>query len=189
MLHEVAANLLLGLPVEYDLTDEQREVVDTYVDFVRSLPGEKLIEQGFKLPHHDEFWGTCDAIAVDGSRIVCVDLKAGRGVAVEVDYNGRINPQLGMYLLGAMSRFPDREFTDIEMVIVQPRFGGIKRRAVAPHELQELVEEMLSAAQNALGENPRYEAGSHCKFCLARATCPTLRGEVFRLAKMDFDDV
>lgn len=188
MLHDVASIMLLGIQVEYDLTDEQWEVVNTYVDFVRSLPGEKLIERGFKLPHHPEFWGTCDAVVVDGERMTVVDLKAGRGVAVEADYNGRLNPQLGMYALGAMSAFPDRTFTEIEIVIVQPRFGGIKRRTTTRAELEDLAEEMLAAASNAVSDNPRFEAGSHCKFCLARQTCPALREEVYRLARMDFDD-
>jgi len=188
MLHEVAANILLDLPVEYELTDEQWDVVNQYLDTVRSVPGKLLVEAHFKLPHHPEFWGTADAVIVGDGKLTVIDLKAGRGVAVEADYNGRVNPQLGFYALGAMSLFPDVRFREIEIVIVQPRFGGVKRRVTSVAELEDLADEMLAAATNAVSDTPRFEAGSHCKFCLARQTCHALRDEVFRLARMDFDD-
>ena len=35
-------------------------------------------------------------------------------------------------------------------------------------------------------DDPRFAAGSHCKFCLARATCPTLRRFVLDTAAMEF---
>lgn len=191
MLHEVASNTLLGLPHEYELTDEQEDVVRAYVALVREeAEGKKLyVETKFKLPYHPEFWGTADAVVVDGDKLTVLDLKAGRGVAVEADYHGRINPQLGFYALGACEALGKYDWRSIELIICQPRFGGIKRRTTSPQELQELVEEMMHATQQAELENPPRAAGSHCKFCLARATCPTLRDYVYELARMDFDAV
>ena len=191
MLHEVAANTLLGLPHEFELTDDQEEVVRVYVDLVKSeAEGKKLyVETKFKLPHHAEFWGTADAVVVDGDKLSVFDLKAGRGVAVEADYQGRINPQLGFYALGACEALGKYDWRAIELVVVQPRFGGIKRRETSPAELEELVAEMIAATKLAeLHNAPRY-AGSHCKFCLARAACPALRDYVYELARMDFDAV
>lgn len=191
MLHEVAGNLLLELENPYDLTDEQQEVVDSYVNTVRQEAegGQLLVEQRFKLPFHLEFWGTADAVVVSGNTLKVIDLKAGRGVAVEADYAGKINPQLGFYALGAMFSVEERQWETIEIIIVQPRLGGVKRRLTSVAELADLTRELVRAAELAEGDNPPFAAGSHCKFCLARAICPTLREEVMRLARMDFDAI
>lgn len=191
MLHEVAACELEGLPHDYDLSDEQRECVNEYINLVKSEKGNGTlyVETKFKLPHHPEFWGTADAIVVDGDNLKVLDFKAGRGVAVEVDYNGRINPQLGFYALGACAFLGRTDWSDIELIVCQPRFGGTKRRNTSYPELEDLVDTLLKAAAVAESNRPTFEAGSHCKFCLASATCPTLRGHVYELARMDFDAV
>jgi hypothetical protein len=191
MLHEYCANVLLGLDNPYELTDEQLDVANVYVETVRqeAEDGKVFIEQKFKLPHHPEFWGTADAVIVSGDTLKVIDLKAGRGVAVEVDYAGKINPQLGFYALGAMAAVGRTDFTSVEIIIVQPRLGGVKRRLTSMMELHDLADELVAAAALAEGDNPPFSAGSHCKFCLARATCATLREEVMRLARMDFDAV
>ena len=191
MLHEVAANILLDLENPYDLTDEQQDVVDFYVNLVRQEAegGELFVEKKFKLPFHPEFWGTADAVIVNGNNLKVIDLKAGRGVAVEVEYAGKINPQLGFYALGGMFSVEERKWETIEIIIVQPRLGGVKRRLTSVAELADLTRELVHAAELAEDDNPPFAAGSHCKFCLARATCATLREEVMRLARMDFDAV
>jgi len=191
MLHEYCANILLGLENPYELTDEQLDVANTYIETVRQEAegGKLFVEQKFKLPFHPEFWGTADAVVVFDNTLKVIDLKAGRGVAVEADYAGKINPQLGFYALGAMFSVEERQWESIEIIIVQPRLGGVKRRLTDMTELAELSRELVEAAELAEGDDPPFAAGSHCKFCLARATCPTLRDEVMRLARMDFDAV
>ena len=191
MLHEYCANVLLGLENPYELTDEQLDVANLYIETVRqeAKGGELFVEKKFKLPFHPEFWGTADAVVVFDNTLKVIDLKAGRGVAVEVDYAGKINPQLGFYALGALFSVEERQWDSIEIIIVQPRLGGIKRRLTDTYELAELTRELIAAAELAENDNPPFAAGSHCKFCLARATCPTLRDEVMRLARMDFDAV
>ena len=201
MLHDVAANILLNLPYEHILTSEQMEVVMNYCTAVHDemdalttprIPLiEMFVEQKFNIPIHPGFWGTADAILVAGKSLRVFDLKAGAGVAVEVDYGGKINPQLGFYALGAISSLPwsqQEKIDDVEVIVVQPRLGGIKRRKVARIELDILAEEMLAAA--ALAEEPDapFSAGSWCKFCLARHKCSELRNEVFKLAQLDFLD-
>lgn len=194
MLHEVAANVLSGLPHEYSLSDEQQSVVSTYVNFVKQiqqeLNGELQVEKRFKLPQHEEFWGTSDAIVFNDKNLVVVDLKAGRGVSVEVSYGNTLNPQLGYYCLGAIAALGNkRDWDHIEIVVVQPRFGGIKRRLVSLQELDALARELLDAARKADSKEPPFEAGSHCKFCPARFKCSVLRDFVFEIARGDFDAV
>jgi hypothetical protein len=199
MLHEVAANLLCNMPYEYILTSEQMDVVMAYFNAVQDEivaletigNVQMMVEQKFNIPIHPGFWGTADAILVAGKSMRVFDLKAGGGVAVEVDYAGKVNPQLGFYALGAISSLPwaqQEDIEDVEVIVVQPRLGGIKRRKVARIELDILAEEMLAAA--ALAEEPDapFSAGSWCKFCLARHKCPELRHEVFKLDQMDFFD-
>ena len=148
--------------------------------------GNLFIENRFKLAAHPEFWGTADAVVQKpGAELHVIDLKCGRGVAVEVDYGGRINPQLGFYALGALSLFPG-PYGKIFTHVVQPRLGGVKSREVTLDELSKLQAELLRAAANAVADDPRFAAGSHCKFCLARATCPTLRRFVLDTAAMEF---
>lgn len=189
MLHEVAANILLGLDVHYELNDEQQEVVNTYVETVKAEvgDGQLFVEQRFKLPHHPEFWGTADAVIERGDHLTVVDLKAGRGIEVKADYNGKLNPQLGFYALGAMAALNRTDWKTIDIVIVQPRYGGVKRRATTVQELNDLAGELIEAALKAEWDEPPFEAGSHCHFCLARLTCKTLREEVFRLARLEFE--
>jgi hypothetical protein len=191
MLHEAAANTLLGLDVHYELTDEQQEVIDAYIEVVKNEvgDGQLFVEQRFKLPHHTEFWGTADAVIENGDTLKVIDLKAGRGIEVKADYAGKLNPQLGFYALGAMAALNRTDWKTVEIIIVQPRFGGVKRRLTDVTELNDLAMELVDAALRAESDEPPFEAGSHCHFCLAKATCPTLRNEVYRLARMEFDDV
>ena len=215
MLHDAAAMVLegkvqlmdLATDAGFMLNEEQTDVVRQYVGLVtaeysrvqgwtlgvdRPLDdfqmGGLLIETRVQIPSFAEFTGTADAIIYGETWLKVVDLKGGRGVNVEASYNGKVNPQLGFYALGALAQFPGWKPDDIEVIISQPRYGGIKRRTVTRQELAELESEMLEAVVLATSDNPPFAAGSHCNFCLARATCPTLRAYVYTLAKVDFDD-
>jgi hypothetical protein len=179
-----------------DLTHEQQQVVAQYINVVilaeLETKGTLYVEHRFHLKCHPMFYGTADAVLINTKRgiLKVLDLKAGAGVPVEVDYNGRINPQLGYYALGALDLWPEDEPPpdDIEIVVVQPRAGGVKRRKVSMDELVDLKEELLSAAAKAERDDPPAEAGPHCKFCLAAAECPTLKSYSLELARMEFSD-
>jgi hypothetical protein len=198
LLHEAASMVLEGnAQMEFlkqhpafILTDEQVDVVREYVQLVNAenTGDGLLVETRVQIPSFGEFTGTADAIIYGEDWLKVVDLKCGRGVNVEAEYAGRVNPQLGFYALGALAQFPGWKPDDIEVIICQPRFGGVKRRKVTLAELRELESEMLDAVVKATSDNPPFAAGSHCNFCLARATCPTLRDYVYKLARMDFDD-
>jgi hypothetical protein len=215
LLHEAAALVLegkvqlmdLATDARFLLDEEQIDVVRVYVGLVnaeysrvqgwalgvdRPLDdfemGGLLIETRVNIPSFAEFTGTADAIIYGETWIKIVDLKCGRGVNVEASYGGKVNPQLGFYALGAIAQFPGWKPDDIEVIICQPRYGGVKSRRVTPAELRELESQMLDAVVKATSDNPPFAAGSHCNFCLARATCPTLRDYVYKLARMDFDD-
>ena len=198
LLHEAASLVLEGhmelgflkMHTAFMLDDEQVDVVRQYVELINAenTADGLLIETRVQIPSFGEFTGTADAIIYGDDWIKVVDLKCGRGVNVEAEYAGRVNPQLGFYALGAIAQFPGWKPDDIEVIICQPRYGGIKRRKVTMLELLELEADMLEAVVKATSPNPPFAAGSHCHFCTARATCPTLRKQVYDLARMEFDD-
>jgi len=200
LLHEAAAQVLFGnLPLsalqdglskDFPLNEEQVDVVEQYCQLVweESADAGLLTEVRVSIPSFVEFTGTADSIIYDDTSLKVIDLKCGRGVNVEAEYAGKINPQLGFYALGALAQFPKWEPEHIEVIISQPRYGGTKRRTVTLDELAELEAEMLDAVILAVSDDPPFLAGSHCHFCLARATCPTLRDYVYKIARMDFDD-
>ena len=179
-----------------DLTEEQQGVVATYVNTVKlarlaaAKNAQLYVEHKFTLKCHPMFFGTADAVVMAPEKGILrvLDLKCGAGVPVEVDYNGRINPQLGYYALGALDLWPEGyEYPeDIEIVVVQPRAGGVKRRKVTQRELCELRDELIEAAELAELDEPPAFAGSHCKFCLAAATCGDLKKYSLEVAKMEF---
>lgn len=178
-----------------ELTNEQKWVVGQYVNVVNlaklETKGELYVEHKFKLKCHTMFWGTADAVIInaDTGTIKVIDLKCGAGVPVEVDYSGKINPQLGYYTLGALDLYPEAfEVNDIEIVVVQPRAGGVKRRKTTLLELYELRDQLVGAAKLAERDDPPAAAGPHCKFCLAAAECPTLRAYSLEMARMEFGD-
>lgn len=176
-----------------DLTAEQRQVVIDYVNVVnleKALTNSELyVEHKFHLKCHPMFFGTADAVLMNPEKGVLrvLDLKAGAGVPVEVDYSGKINPQLGYYALGALDLWPKNfSVDDIEIIVVQPRAGGVKRRKVTLTELYDLRAELMFAAALSTEAQPLAEAGPHCKFCLAAAECADLRTYSLEMAQLEF---
>ena len=165
---------------------EMARFVQTYVDYVRGVVsatgGELLVEQrlpiGF-LTGEDDAHGTSDVVILAPGELIVVDLKYGRGVAVDAEEN----PQLQIYALAAMDEFSlVHDFSQVRMVIHQPRLGAVSEWVQTVADLDDFAMEVREAAAitrapNAL-LNPT-EKG--CKFCKAKATCPALREEVEEL--------
>lgn len=209
--HEVAARCLTGnvdaaSMIGWDITAEGRTWkvdadmamhVQTYVGYVRALrdatQGELMVEQ--RLPigqytgEHDAH-GTSDAVILAGDELIVVDLKFGRGVAVDAEEN----PQLQIYALGALDEFGlVGDFKQVRMVIHQPRLGVVSEWVQSVADLAAFGEQVKEAANKAtdfmgcVGTgvvsdadwremlNPSEKA---CKFCKAKATCPALREQV-----------
>jgi hypothetical protein len=222
LLHGIAAEILefdaKRRPLSDDLmrrfralTDEQRDVVDTYRNTVRdacqtSALSDLWIEHKVSLPGlHPEFFGTMDAGVYDpvARKLTCLDLKCGRGVDVEPrEPDGSLNPQLGYYVLGMLEELGWRvgvergisprhseaaPIEEIEIVIVQPRLGGVKRTHASVLELEDLARELNAAALAADTVEPKFDPSPKtCKWCPAKAVCPAVRQDVQRRAKIDF---
>jgi hypothetical protein len=195
MLHGIAEKLLLDPTLDigaFDLTDDQRRIVDSHVSTVKRLVknGRLYVEKRSSAAHlHWAWYGTADAVIVSIPRLTIADLKCGR-IAVEVqDEDGAVNAQLGSYaisILESLKKEVADKITEIELVIVQPRNGGTKQTVISRAELDELKWKLMDAGHEAELADPPAAAGSWCKFCRAKPTCPTIRDLVSEKAKIDF---
>ena len=129
---------------EFPVTDEMQAAVQLYLDTIRAeveADGALFFEQRLSLAHIDEeLFGTADAAIWQPkrSRLIVVDLKYGKGKAVEVEGN----TQFLYYAVGADRELRNsgpnvgyRGVAEIELVVVQPRAphkDGPVRRWVIP---------------------------------------------------------
>ena len=209
--------LMPGAPVDglmrWPVTDEMVEAVTLYVDHVRSLGDERVIEERLDISHvNPGIWGTGDAIVLDrGSKTLhVVDLKYGRGVVVEAEDN----PQALLYASGALRRFHNvAEIDTVAIHIVQPRADhpdgrirtwvlpaeGVEQRAATIGDAATAADEARArymadpqtkaGEQLAAGWARQYlQPGEHCRFCAVGPTCPARRQAVLAEAQAEFDD-
>lgn len=161
---------------------EMVDGVQVYLDVCNNLAAESEefeIEQRLDISSLvPRCYGTGDAIAYRSSptrRVTIVDLKYGKGVAVEVEEN----EQELTYAAGVAQRYHNRGIDEVELVIVQPRAshrdGPVRRWATDVVGLYEHVFALQHAALAVDQPNAPLVAGAHCKFCKAAAVCPALR--------------
>lgn len=168
------------------------EAVKLYVDFVRdnTTPDcDLMIEERFTLHHIDsELYGTGDAaIGQPFGKLMVIDFKYGQGVAVEA----KENPQMMYYTAGAAM---GGDYLEYEAVIIQPRCshpeGPIRRWTFDQDRLdrfeKELKDKVIETRSDSAVFIPSEEG---CKFCDAKAYCPTIKEKALATAMVVFDDV
>lgn len=167
----------------HDLLDELTEddaagdmdAVQFYLEIEVGLPG---IEGAF---------GTADVVIVTPERMVVFDWKFGRGLPV----SARDNNQLKFYAAGALYMgemgtapyaLPAEGHGDfpIELVICQPAGvmddGGCLSRWVTTGDvLVRFVDALKGAVAEAMGDDPSYHRGEHCRWCTGKPVCPLYR--------------
>ena len=174
---------LEGFAIE--IGQEEIDIAETYVNYIRQrteeLNGKLLIEEKVYLNEiSDDCWGTADAVILgEGNRMVIADLKSGN---FPVDVN--FNEQLMTYSLGALARFGN-ENTVIEMTIIQPskksfhKDGPIRSFDIQAVDLVDWGFNILKpACEEAMGEDPTYNAGDWCRFCAYKPDCVTFQNNL-----------
>jgi len=159
-----------------DWPQDMRDYVQNYLDYVRAIPGELLVEQRLSLQSWiPDGFGTSDTVILDDGHMSIVDLKYGKGIKVDAEQN----TQLMLYALGAFDAFDAiyGPITDITIVIAQPRLGHFDEWKVSSSDLLAWGESIKPIAQIAYTGPGTAVAGSHCGFCRARHTCRT-RAEI-----------
>lgn len=174
----------------WEVTDEMAEAVQVYVDTVRGLGGELMVEQKVDYtrylfdPGHDPSvtaYGTSDALVVVGSELIVVDYKHGRGVKVDAEEN----EQLMLYALGCYDVASlAYDIETVRLMIIQPRANNISEWTLSVDDLLQFGMRAKVAARHAAHQyegnaEPKLTPGEkQCRFCKAKATCPALAADV-----------
>lgn len=157
--------------------------VEDYVKLVREYAegGVLLVEQKVPIGHltgETDATGTSDAVIVHANegRLTVVDLKYGMGVRVMA----ADNEQAMMYALGALERYEQlADFTDVCMVIHQPRLNSVAEHWIRVDDLLKFAHKVGVAADLTRTNMKLFEPGEkQCKFCKAKSICPALQAIV-----------
>lgn len=199
--HEVAAAALeSGQPASAHTDDSEMAChVQEYVDLVRGMAegGELMVEQRLPidfLTGEEGAKGTADAVIIQGPELIVADLKYGRGVKVDAENND----QLRIYALAAVAEFNLLgDFERVRMVIHQPRLGHVSESCVSVEELQAWGAHVRTGAEvcrdildtELAGPEDFNPSEKPCRFCKAKATCPSLAARVQEEIGADFDNI
>jgi hypothetical protein len=166
------------------LTEElfERKLVPALQALDEIDPHKKMVYQveavvgfGDALPN---VFGSADLIGRIDRRAVVLDWKFGDGVAVEVEENA----QAMFYAAAAMrtdkTSWAFKGAEEIECIIVQP--PHVKRWVTTPGRILNFERELFAAVKAALGPQPTFASGDHCRWCAAKPICPVLTGAVDR---------
>jgi hypothetical protein len=156
---------------------EMVKAVNAYLDTVATIwdcSKPYNVETRFHLKDiHPDMYGTNDfsCLNLDGTLHV-VDYKHGAGVRVECEDN----PQLLYYGLGAGAAWNWRGVERVALTVVQPRYKAVNGPSATwwtdPARLVEFARECQVGIARCEAPNPPRVAGDHCRFCLAKPTCP-----------------
>lgn len=155
------------------------EEVQEYTDYVMTVYQEAIaedpaaeifIEQQLDLSKYaPESFGTGDALILTKDYVHVIDLKFGKGVAVEADDN----PQLKLYGLGALEEYEFlHDIEEVRVTIAQVRRGSILTFRAPADEVRAWGEEYVRPrAELAFRGEGEFQAGDHCRFCKFGAKC------------------
>lgn len=181
-------------PVSDYQCDEMEECTDGYVSYAmeqmelarQNCPDPiVLIEQHLDYSMYvPEGFGTGDLLIVADGTLAVVDLKYGKGVPVEAEWN----PQMLLYGLGALELFNAiYDIDTIRMTIYQPRLESISTWEISVEDLKKWVDtELKPKAALAINGEGEFSCGSWCRFCKAKNTCRARAEEYLKLARMEF---
>jgi len=173
---------------------EMEESVNMFVDNVWGRfeeaksrdPGAMILpEQKIDFSEYvPEGFGTGDVTILSDKILEIIDLKYGKGVAVDAHEN----PQLMLYGLGAWNMYKILYDIDIiRMTIIQPRLDSISTYEMKVEDLVKWAREYVTPkAKEAYAGTGSYKAGEHCRFCKAKIRCRTYSELNLEIAKHEF---
>ncbi|RMC99939.1 DUF2800 domain-containing protein [Aquitalea palustris] len=201
----VGMDISFGEDKTHQVDAEMAGFVQQYVDYVRALGGELMVEQRLpieSLTGEQGAAGTSDAVVILGTELIICDLKYGRGV--KVDAVG--NEQLGIYAAAAYEELSlIHDIQSVRMVIHQPRLNHVSEwdlpvdRGGEGQDLTKFIRSVRSRSAIAIqfvGKTPDdvraedlFPSEKGCRWCRAKATCPALTKHVLDTVADDFVDV
>lgn len=189
----------------YTMDETRASFVQQYIDDVRrrAIGGSLFVEYKIDLSDllGEDQGGTGDAIIfAPKNNLVCEDLKYGTAEKVFAKYDGEINYQLGLYLIGALkdAELMGRKIKTVTGVISQPRLGHVDEHTIPVAELQLLAKKATDAVRIAgiamIGTETERLAylnpgEKQCRWCRAKANCPALAKYVADQVRADFETI
>ncbi len=186
----------------FEVDDEMVAAVQSYVDWVREVPGDSYVEIKVEhtpwCPDFDEWgdplppqYGTADSIVIDAPRktITVTDLKYGKGVRVYADHN----KQATKYALGAVLEYEwlydiDDSWT-VVIRIAQPRLDHFDVWTVPLVELRAFGEQIKRELTEVFNPDAPFNPGEkQCKFCKVSARCKAKHEHIHAQVALAFDD-
>lgn len=181
--------------VEYPCDEDMCVHLQPGIDWLREQEGTLIVEHRVDL----SAWmpgqfGTLDTGVINyrARRATINDLKYGAGVDVQAVEN----KQLRIYAIGTMDNFDLWDKVDeVELVIDQPRLGGMKHWSVSAEELREFAHEVKAAALRVDDPDAPFVASEKgCYWCPVKDSkegCPAYTawmGDIFDNAFDEDDD-
>lgn len=187
---------LEGLRANDLYADDMEDYVAVYTDYViqeyraanrKTKDALLLIEEKVDLTDFIENgFGTNDAMIIADGVLEVIDLKYGKGVRVDAEFN----TQLMLYALGALNLYElSYDIHTVKMTIVQPRLNNISSWETPADDLLEWGEtEVKEKAELAYKGEGLQKAGAWCKWCKIKPQCATLASQNMKIARHEFKD-
>jgi len=172
------------IPPNIRVSREDEASVSTYVNYVNSREGEKLIE--LKTMWVDDCGGTADAVVINDTHVEIIDYKSGFFYVSPVE-----NPQLIIYALGVRKALESQyaTFQDFKLTIVQPAQNNISSWSLTNKVLDEWEAEIKEVIDKINAHDVDFVPSEKaCKWCPARTVCPALHELADQAVMQDFKD-
>lgn len=165
--------------------EDMREYCEEYSDFVvsefekaKQKTSDAVLEVEQKLDFSSfvrDGFGTADAVIIADGVLTIIDLKYGKGVKVECEYN----TQMQLYAIGANNKYGFLyEFETIRAIIYQPRIQNISDWHLPVENLLIWAKEFCAPrAELAWEGKGDFGCGDWCRFCPAKNECRALAEE------------
>jgi hypothetical protein len=197
-IHEISENALkknidpsfyLGKEVfGIEITQDDIDISNVYVTYVRDAVGTKLIEKRVSLEYLiPDCFGTVDAVVMREGHLIIIDLKTGAGIPVFAEEN----KQLQIYALGAFNEFDwVYDFKKVTLVIVQPPLQNISVWSMEPEQLVDFGKKLQVAYQLIQDEPTTYIVSEKgCRWCRGKAICPEQKRIAKEAAAKDYENM
>lgn len=171
-----------------EVTQEMRDHVQSFIDYVNETDGEALNESRISYEQYvPGGFGTLDAAIMRPGVCTVVDLKYGKGVQKFAERN----EQLMLYALGIYLAWNWLyDFQTFLLVVFQPRLEHEDIWHISVDDLLKWAEDRLVPAyRETLNPQAAFVPGEHCQFCKIKATCAARAQSVFKAVTDEFENL
>lgn len=176
--------------------DEMLDYVEFYTEYCSAQYQEALANNKFTIMETEQrldlrafvkdSFGTADCVVISDGLMEVIDLKYGKGVAVDAEWN----KQLMLYGLGALRKYDtEYDIEEVRLTIVQPRLDNISSWQISAKDLHEWADkELKPKAELAYEGKGELQSGEWCRFCAIKNRCRKLYDDQMEIAKYEFND-